>query len=473
MIFAIIVLASTLRAADPPPPSGQIISIENKGMLFPECTLPGETRADDVAPGQAVCAQAARNRWILIYQTRSWRGVDDERSIIYQIRKDAPDGPMLKEGFISRSINDWDPLHDGSKVIRQHGHPVICGVPQGALIDGKPARNANLFVIRWRVVGINYDPVKKQLIRDKGVLMAKTQGVEWAQVRLNDEENDLVIVQPSQPFRQKGFETGPAICSAQIGWMNQAFVPPVPFNRDCTQWANVDHFDEGRIAAIKLTFNPGKGLYEWTETGPLTGNKKEALSEASLARAGDRWVVAARSGGHVEGGPPAHFSGGISWAQTADPFKEMPTPLSQPQPATNAPITAFTCADGVLRTFTGDLNASPYHYGRNPLYGWDVTVKPDGFSFTNRQEIFDTFKAGLKFRKAVSPRIDFALLFPPHGKTQILNYRVAPRAYNFPYANRNGIPALKADEKPFCGIYYSVITYREVQAEPWTFAEGN
>src|SRR5262249_12530061 len=163
-------------------------------------------------------------------------------------------------------------------------------------------------------------------------------------------------VQQPQAFRQKGFETGPAICSAKIGWMNQAFVQPVPFNRDCTEWANVDHFDEGRIAAIKLTFNQGKGLYEGTETGPLAGSKKDALAEASLAHAGARWIVAARIGdAHVEGGPPAHFSGGIAWAQTADPFKEMPTPVSQPFPATNAPLTAFTSADGVVRTFTGEL----------------------------------------------------------------------------------------------------------------------
>jgi hypothetical protein len=39
------------------------------------------------------------------------------------------------------------------------------------------------------------------------------------------------------------------------------------------------------------------GLYEYVETGLLTGGPKQHLMEASLARQGQRWIVAARSGG--------------------------------------------------------------------------------------------------------------------------------------------------------------------------------
>lgn len=455
--------AAVLESIDllPVDPSGQLVSIESKGMLIPACTLSGETRADDVAPGNGACARASRNRWIIVYQTRSWRGVDDERSIVYQVRKDAPDGPVLKEGFLAQSINDWDPLGDGSKVVRQHGHPVIFGVPRGALIDGKPAPNGNLFVVKWRVIAIGYDPVLKKIHHDNtAALGQKTQGVQWTQIRLNDEENDIAVVQPTRAFRQKGFETGDAVCSAKAGFMNQAFVPAVPFNHACTEWADVNHFvDQGEIAPLKIAYNAAAGLYEFVETGPLTGGPKQHLMEASLARQAGRWIVAARSGG-------------MSFAQTDDPFKNLPKLTAYTDINTNSPLTVYTCADGVVRIFTNDFKLSPYHGGRNPLYAWDVTVKPDGFAFGNRQVIFDTFKEGLKFRSEVQPRVDFGTVFPPVGKTQIVAYRVSPRAYNFPYETRKGIPAIDSDEKPLCGLYYSVLTYRAVQPEPWTFADG-
>jgi len=442
-------------------PSSQLVSIESKGMLIPACTLPGETRADDVAPGHGSCVRASKDRWIIAYQTRSWRGVDDERSIVYQIRKDAPDGPVLKEGFLAQSINDWDPLHDGSKFVRQHGHPVIFGVPKGALIDGKPAPNANLFVVKWRIVAIPYDPVVKQIHRDKSSLFTKTQGVQWMQVRLNDEGNDITIVQPVKPFRQKGFETGDAICSAKPTVMNQTFVPAVAFDHACTQWADVNHFAiSGEIAPLKIAYNATARLYEYVETGPLAGGPKQRLSECSLARFGGKWLIAARSGG-------------VSFSLADDPFKDFPTPVPCPEIPTHSPLTVYTCADGVTRIFTGDGAASPYKADRNPLYAWDITAMGNVLSFGSPKVVFDTFKAGLKFRKAVAPRVDFGTLFPPFGKTQIVAYRVAPRAYNFPYDPPRKIPPLNAAEKPLCGCYYSVLTYRDVLPEPWTFATDN
>ena len=75
-------------------------------------------------------------------------GVDDDRSIVYQLRSGAPDGPVVKEGFLARSINDWEPLGDGKKYVRQFGHPVAFGVPKGALIGGKPAAHGNVFVAK-------------------------------------------------------------------------------------------------------------------------------------------------------------------------------------------------------------------------------------------------------------------------------------------------------------------------------------
>ncbi len=440
----------------------EVLSIENKGMLIPACSLDGETRGDDVAPGNCNCAQVSRNRWVIVYQTRSWWGVDDERSIIYQIRKDAPDGPVVKEGFLSQAIKDWDPLHDGNRNLRQHGHPVIYGVPKGAMIDGKPAPNANLFVVNWRVVAIAYDAEAKKIIHRNTTLHDKTQGVEWMQFRLNETEDNLVIAQPRTLFRQKGFETGASVCSAQAGYMNQTFTGPVPFNHACTEWAVVDHFDHSRLAAVKVAFNASRNLYEFVETGPLTPADNRKLIEASLARVGNRWVVAGRNASN----PP-----GIWWGQTDDPFKEMPVLAADKTVASNSPFTFFMCGDGTPRLFTGDVQASPYHNGRCPLYMWDVSVKPDGVSFANRQVVFDAFKAGLKFRQAVQPRVDFGALFPAHGKTQILAYRVFPRSYNFKYENRD-IPPIDAEEKPRCGLYYTVLHYDKAPPAPWKFGDS-
>jgi hypothetical protein len=263
-------------------------------------------------------------------------------------------------------------------------------------------------------------------------------------------------------LRQKGHETGQAFCSAKgVAWMNQSFVPPVPFSRDSMQWADVNHFDGGRIAATKLTYNAATQRYEWTETGPLAGDAEQPLSEASLARTGDRWVVAARTSGKLRG---------AAWAMTDDPFQRLGPRAVGKEPATDSPLTVFNCPEGVLRIFTGDFNASPRRRGRDPLYCWDVSAGTEGVSVSNRREVFDSVKQGLKFRHETWPRVDFAILFPPHGNKQVLAYRVSPRSYNFPYDGRPEIPAIDAKEKALCGFYYSVLTYEgELAAAPWKF----
>src|SRR4051812_41485191 len=84
-------LACCVYAAEPAPPAGDIESIEPLGLLVRECTLPGETRRDDVVPRHANALQLSATRWLVLYSTHGYRGVDDERSIVYQVRSDAPD----------------------------------------------------------------------------------------------------------------------------------------------------------------------------------------------------------------------------------------------------------------------------------------------------------------------------------------------------------------------------------------------
>ena len=64
------------------------------------------------------------------------------------------------------------------------------------------------------------------------------------------------------------------------------------------------------------------------------------------------------------------------------------------------------------------------------------------------------------------------LLLPPHEKKQLLTYRVGTRAYNFPYDNRPSIVPINKEEKASCGVYYSVLSYDEVEPSLWTFAAG-
>jgi hypothetical protein len=179
-------------------PAGRIQGIEYKGVLVKDCTVAGETRSDDVTPAHPNGIPVSRDKWLLIYATRSFRGVDDDRSVIYQLRQGAPDGRVIREGLLVRSRSDWDPLGDGRTSIMQHGHPVAFGVPKGALIAGKPAPSANVFVAKWRKCARLYDKSRNYVEHGSKdpELERRTQAVEWVQFRLNAAEDDIEIIQP-------------------------------------------------------------------------------------------------------------------------------------------------------------------------------------------------------------------------------------------------------------------------------------
>ncbi len=460
---------SLLHAASAEP----IARIEPRGLLIHDCGLPGEARADDVVPAHPNGIPVSRHRWLLVYATRGFRGVDDDLSIVYQLRENAPDGRLIKEGFFARSQKAWDPLGDGNtRHVKQHGHPVAFGVPRGALIAGQPAPSANVFVVKWRKVARNIDPVKNYLppsASDPDIEL-RTQAVEWIQFRLNDAEDDLEIIAPARPLRQKGYETGPHFCSAPVRTINESFVQAVPYNRDRTAWADCCHFDDGRLGCLKYTFSAQLGQYEWTDLGPLVGGSKGApvveatggkagLVEASLARWKDDWIIAGRGG----------IRGGATWYRTSDLFGAAPAPVHPDQPKITTPITAYTWEDGQLRLFSGDGVVSPYKNSRDPLYCWDID--PDrGFRASNRRVIFDTFAAQLPIRAAAGPKVDMCKLLPGQGATQTIVYRVSVRAFNHPYAGQPQIPLANAAEKAACGIYYSQITYGEARPAMWDFA---
>jgi hypothetical protein len=438
------------------------------GVLIRECPLRGERRADEVVPAHPSGLQVSRDRWLLVYATRGFRGVDDDRSIVWQLRAGGPEGRVLKDGMFARSIDDWDPLGKGEAVVRQHGHPVAFGVPRGALLAGRPAPHGNVFVALWRVVGRRLDRERKLLLHGSAdaELTRRTQGVEWVQFRLNDREDDLEVLQPAAALRQKGYDKGPAFCSASgVVHMNQAFAPPVAFNADTTAWVGCNHFDGGRLAALKFVFNPTTRRYEWTETGPLFRGPDVGLVEASVARAGQRWAIAAR----LESGK------GVGWLDTADPFGRLPAVSVARTPAVGAPLTLFRCADGVLRLFSGDAAVSPQRNARDPLYLWDIDPRKD-FAATGQRVVFDSIEAKLALRPAAAPKIDMCKLLPPVGRTQLAVFRVSVRSYNHPYTGGSGkpagIPPINADEKAACAIYAARLRYSAALPGAWTFTPG-
>jgi hypothetical protein len=444
-------LAPFVPLRDRPP----IESVEPAGVLVRECSLPGETRADDVVPAHPNGIPVSRDRWLLVYATRGFRGVDDDLSIVYQLRRGGPDGTVIREGFLARTTNAWDALGDGRTYVRQHGHPVVFGVPKGARAAGRALPHANLFVAKWRVCARVLDPATGELVHARATeeIRARTQGVEWAQFRLNAAEDDLEIVKPAGPMCQKGFESGPRFCSADgVGPMNQSFTPPVPLARDGSAWADCNAFDGGRVAPLRYAYSSDRGLYEWVQTGPLLSGPGVGIFEAGLAPWGAGFVMSAR----------LQAGSGVAWARMEDPFGRAPEVTAARAPDTNSPLTLFRCADGVLRLLTGEKGR------RDPLYVWDVDPA-EGFAVSNRRVVFDSVKAGLPIRPAAQPKVDMGKVLPAQGRTQLVVHRVSVRSFNRPYPNRPSIPVINKKEKEACGIYATRITFRDALPPPWEF----
>jgi hypothetical protein len=237
--------------------------------------------------------------------------------------------------------------------------------------------------------------------------------------------------------------------------MNQSFCPPVAYTDRADEWGVCNHFDRGRLGVLRFRYDSDSNRYAWTRTSPLIADPKRPLSEASIARLPDGWLLSARS------------NGAIGWFRTADLFAPNLKATFAREPVLSAPHTTFRCADGVVRLFAGDVKASPQRYDRDPLYVWDVATG-DGVSAVNRRLVFDSVGGKLAMRRVVRPRIDFAALFPPHGRTQIVTYSVTPRGYNHPYEGTRIPPATAAD-KAASGLYFSRIRYPRDVAPAWRF----
>jgi hypothetical protein len=440
-----------------------IDAIDVKGKLIHECGIDGERRSDDVYPGHPNGCQLSRDRWLLVYATRGWRNVDDDRSIIYQLRADQPDGELIREGMLRRTIDDWDPDGDGSRHVMQLGHPIVFGVPRGAVIDGRPAPQANVFVASWRRNNFGRVNPDTGLVHERVTDdVERRLRVENVQFRLNDSGDDIELLTPVELATERGYEKGSEFCSrGAFDWMNQNFTQPIPFDDLACEWISINHFSGGKVAAIKQRYNPGRGLYEWVETGPMLSTEGWEHIETSIVRSGDGWLIFTRS--HCEGPVPLGANGLVA---TPDPFKTLSEPFFTRYRSRRTPITLYNCPDGAVRLFTGDPEVSPYRNPRNPLYCWEVDTEK--FILGERHEIFDNIAEGLLPEES-SPKSEMCKLLPHGGgREQVLVWRV--RAMNIGLAGYHGLPAITEEMKEAHGIYHARIRYDQDLPGMWTFA---
>lgn len=451
-------------------------AVSHRGKLLHECSVPGEGRAWDRFPGHINAVQASKDRFLVLYATRSWRGSDDNNSVICQIRDGAYDGPVLREVRLAAAVDDWDAFGDGKRYAKGHLHPVVFGVPKGVQIGGRVPDHAGLFVFMWHREVREIDPETGYMVNVEAFSVKSTNQflldqsiTEWTQVRLNDAGDDFEVVQPVQALRQKHYEGLYPFCSVDARRMVQPMMPPLPFNREATEWIGCSGFEPtlaaggpqaGGTATQRFSYNQGADRYEWTQTGPLS---QPGLFEAGLVPWKDAWVLVARlMGSAVEkkkGGP-------VGWVRLDDPFGPIGEPVRPDQPRSNSPVTAFACADGAVRLLTNDPNLSPYGHARNPLYLWEID--PDrGFAASQPRIVFDSVAQGMPIREESRPVVDQAKVFPhTGGRHQLVGHRLRTRALMDPVKTGT---VINETEKDVSGIYYAALEYDEDHPPAWSF----
>lgn len=444
-----------------------IEKITNEGFLINECRMEGERKKDSVAVNRTNGLQLSRDRWLLLFNTHGFRGSDDCRSVHYQLREGRPDGRIITERVLSPSLENWDPFHDNSSLLKENDHAVAFGVPKGALIAGKAVPHANHFAALWRIMGkvltptgyASYDPE----------LIKRTMDIEWLQFRLNDAEDDIEIIEPPRRLRQVGHRDDETFFEEDgKGWtgrMNQAFVAPVPLNADASQWVCCNHFhsnqpeDFWQLRAIGFHFNNASQRYEWCETGATLGDPRWDLDESSTVRMPDgTFIIAARS---------RHPDFHIAWQRTDDPFSPVESMAypNHPQPI-GAPLSAYLCADGVLRLVTSEVARSKYFRHRDPLFLYDID--PDTFEPTACRQIFSVYEENIPL---YFPKLDFGMLLPhAGGREQYLTFRLFIDNWFKERRSGRAMPAARPEDIAFCGSYYAKFVYDEPCPAAWQFA---
>ncbi len=124
-------------------------TLDYRGKLVHRFRTAGEAGADGVFPRHVGGLQLSRDRFLLLLTSGGWRGSDDNRGTLYQIRAGGYDGELLCEGVLRATTDDWDARSDGRVYSRQTIGPLGFGVPAGALMEGQVPAHAGLFTFMW------------------------------------------------------------------------------------------------------------------------------------------------------------------------------------------------------------------------------------------------------------------------------------------------------------------------------------
>ena len=441
--------------------------ISYKGVIVDDTNIPGERKKDGVIPAHSSSSlQISRDRFILFISTLNTEGWDLVRSVIYQIRVDAPDGPVIKEGVLAAMEDDWRPL-DNDLVFRKiYGMPHVMGVPQNASRRGKPFPNNNVFAVKayccgqLKKGGKFYNPDILSQQDDTMAPIPNLLHTVWAQFRLNEAGDDIEILQSLRPLRQRGYEEGEFICSLKRPViMEHAMTPPLPKDEDCLVWRECHNFSfplnhigcsHDTIAPVEYRWNPSTGLYEWVGVGPLASHPQGmVIGESSISKVDGSWIVAARA---------FNKEAVTLWYKSDD---LMGRGLGEPvvRPGNFGQRHSYLCPDGKLRLFINDVKLSPYQDRRNPLYMFEVNS--DTFEYSAPVPVFDARAAGLPFEP---PFVDMSRLCDHQGNRQILLFRAIASRMTCPHGAEITAAAMAA-----AGVHAMEITYDHTEAMEWEF----
>ncbi len=454
-----------------------IKAIHSKGNFIDTCRLAGETKDDEVFPAQHNTVRLARDRWLVAFNTRGFRGNDDHRSVVYQVRGDTPDGPVLSEGFLEGPSMEWDAVGDGRKFMRLCTHPVVFGVPADAVLNGVTPAHAGTFAAVWARFPRVYDVARDYLLHDaEADVPDGGYRCAWVQFRLNAARNDIDIAAPVAVLHEKSYSGDRPFCKHEdLTLMNCGYVNPLPANECGSNWVFLMHWNRGNIdargccSAVRFAWNGRTRLYEWVETGPLLdGPGDKGIFEGGIARYESDWLIAARI-------VPRGSAGNV-WFRVNDLFGEVAEPYLSEEIRSHAPRTVFRFPDGVVRVLTTDQAASPYARRgkpgvRMPLHLMDINPD-DRFRVTCSRVVFDSFAEGLPLRFASGPCAHFCqLVCHAGGAVSTLTYSVRPKALRKHPVSYTGEYKGLVNEAEIAasGVYQSTVLYDEAYPSVWNF----
>ncbi len=405
-------------------------------------------------PSGAVCVQPAGpveiapGRWLCLYSMVDGRGHDANCGIYGELRKDTPDGQVLKGRVIVPGGDDtgYYPLGDGEEYFRCAGQAHLFGSQKTGIFAVTYYQHAQ----KW-VNGVLQNPGSYFWRKQHGsMLMSRSLRLGMLQLEYDGQNDDWKIVEEPHLLTQAGWEDSPdAFCEFGPGFsLNHALEPPVPLNDDGTEfleYVTITAYDDpymigghGTVVPIRYAFNRETRRYQWVQTGRRWRDGNDTLGEVSIARMPDGsgdFLISVRQ-----------FLGGgdIILAKVSDPFGAGINRVYRYK-GSSAPRTLSVRSDGLMRLFMNDSSLSPYHHERNPLYEYQIF--PD-LSLGEGQVIADAVQQALPWPE---PFFDMGRYLEYAPGKEMLSFRAFDRTH---VVGNEGKPPLSAEAADLYGVHY-------------------